>query len=140
MKNIRAPQEHAFWVTNITNMNICLSDLALTIPARRSMNLLDKDHFVYTLEQLEVSAASGSLFKKRDKIKVRNNPPQISIKPGIYLSKTPRYIPSRSAIKVKEKIYEELLPTSDQFISEEKFAEEFSTPPEDLWNTKKPNK
>jgi hypothetical protein len=137
MKNLRAAQERSFWVTNITNMNICLSDLALTIPARRSMNLLDKDHFVYTLPQLEASAINGSLFKKRDKIRVRNNPPEIPIKPGLHLSKIPRYIPSRSAIKIQEKIYEELLPTSDQFVSEEKFAEEFSTIPEDLWNPKK---
>lgn len=136
-KNLRDTQKHSFWVTNVTNMNVCLSDLALTIPARRSMNLLDGNHFTYTLEQLEISATSGSLFKKRDKIRVRNNPPEIPVKPGLYISKQPRYIPSRSAIKVEDKVYPELSPNSDQFASEEKFAEEFAPDEELLWNPKK---
>lgn len=134
MKRYFREEKRSFWVTNFSKMNVCLRDLALTIPAGRSMNLLDEKHFHYTLEQLEASAKAGSLFKKRDKIIVRNDPPKIPVKPGVYLSKEPRYVPSRSAIKIEEKVYEELLPSSEeQFSSEEKFADEFSGE-ELLWN------
>lgn len=124
-KDLRAKQKYSFWVTNVTKKNVCLSDLALTIPAGRSMNLLDQKHFYYTLEQLHLSVDSGSIYSKRDKIKISDNPPVIPIKPGIYLSKEPRYAPPRSSIKIEEKIYEELVPDTDQLVSEEKFALEY---------------
>src|SRR5574338_1468911 len=65
----------AFWLTNISNANVSLADLNLTIKAFSSVNLLDKKHYKYTLEQLEKSQESGSLFNKRDRIVVRNVPP-----------------------------------------------------------------
>jgi hypothetical protein len=43
------------------------------------------------------------------------------------LSKDPRYVPSRSSIKIVEKIYDELVPDSEHLSSEEKFADEFSS-------------
>src|SRR6202000_3368649 len=125
-KNLRANQEYSFWVTNISNRDVSLSDLYLKIPSHRSINLLDKKHFNYTIEQLQKSAASGSIYNKRDKIKTCNNPPEIIIEPGLYLSKEPRYVASRSNVKLEEKTYEEL-PSLDQLNSEEKFAAEFSS-------------
>lgn len=109
---------HQFWITNISKKNVGLTDLRLTVPAKRSMNLMDTKHFHYTLEQLEASADSGSIFAKRDKIKVRSVPPEISVKPGLYVLNENRNIKPRSQLKIVEKQYEELN------VSDEKFAEE----------------
>src|SRR3990167_9030865 len=113
-------KEHGFWLTNVSRKNVCLSDLAITIPAKRSMNLLDPKHFTYTLEQLEQSAASGSIFIKRDKIKVRNVAPDVVVKPGIYVLNESRGTKPRSLLQIVEKRYEELN------VSDEKFDEEFA--------------
>lgn len=115
-------KKHSFWVNNITNTNICLADLALTIPAWRSFDLLDEKHFKYTLSQLEISAKNGSLFKKRNKLRISNNPPDIIPKPSLYVSKDVRNVIPRSLLKIEETHYPEL-PNSD-----EKFADEFSEP------------
>lgn len=105
-------------------MNVSLSDLQLIVPAGRSWNLLDTKHFKYTLEQLEKSAKDGSIFKKSDKIKVRNVPPEEGVKPGVYVAKDPaevqRNTKLRSLVKIEEKKYEELE------VSDEKYAEEFA--------------
>jgi hypothetical protein len=101
------------------------------------MNLLDERHFSYTLDQLQVSKESGSLYLKRDKIKIVDKPPKNIIKPGLYVSKEPRYIPSRSNVRVEEKVFDELLSAdSDQFASDEKFADE-ATQSESDWMQKK---
>lgn len=107
-----------FWIVNISNRNVMLADLALSVPAGRSMNLLDQKHFSYTLEQLQKSVQSGSIFAKSDKIKVRNVPPKPEILPGIYVMNEPRGSRPRSLVAIEEKHYEELQ------ISDEKYAEE----------------
>src|SRR5579885_2867901 len=71
------PNTPTFWVTNICNRNVSLADLDLTIKAFTSVNLLDKKHYPYTLEQLQKSATSGSLFAKKNMIVPRKNPPAI---------------------------------------------------------------
>lgn len=113
-----------FWITNITKMNVCLSDLRLTVPARRSMNLLDEKHFYYTLEQLEQSAKDGSLFRKNDRIKVRKvPPPEEKNFSGIYISKEPLFLAQKnlhSQVVIEEPKFEELE------ISETEFADEFT--------------
>ncbi len=63
-----------FWVTNISNKNVTLTDLYISIKANSSVNLLSR-HYSFTLEQLEKSVASGSIYKKRDKIVKRKVPP-----------------------------------------------------------------
>lgn len=115
-------KEATFWIANLCNRNVSLADLNLTVPAWRSINLLDKKHYSYTLEQLQKSATSGSIFAKRDKIKVRHNPPEV-IQPNIpFLKET--YIPTRerSILVLKEDRYEEL--EFDDKKQEEHYAEE----------------
>lgn len=116
--------EHQFWISNISKSNVCVADLALTIPARRSVNLLDKRHYSYTIEQLEISAKSGSLFKKSNKLKVRRvEPDPPLVKPGTYVSKAPLFLsklPLRSTLVIEEPNYEELQ------VSEQSFAEEMT--------------
>ena len=116
----------AFWVTNMSPLNVTLADLALNIKAFSSVNLLDKRHYRYTLEQLQKSAASGSLFKKRDKIAVRDVPP-----PDPEKKKTPfaqsSFFPdrARSIYQVDDTEYEELnVSQEDQKKQDELYAQE----------------
>lgn len=108
-----------FWVTNITNLNVSLSDLNLTIPARRTMNLLDSRHFHYTLEQLQKSSEQGSLYKKSDKIKIRKVAPKLEPPSSvIQLSDDRRQGTLYSSVKIIEKKYEELEITDEQSADE----------------------
>lgn len=66
-----------FWVANIRqDRDVALRDLRLTIRAGKTVNLLDDRHYHYTLEQLQKSAKSGSIFAKSRMIKVREGKPQ----------------------------------------------------------------
>jgi len=101
-------EQSTFWVTNISNRNVSLADLNLTIKAFSSVNLLDSKHYYYTIEQLEKSKLEGSIFNKRNKIKVREVAPEI-IKMNIpFNSET--FIPTRerSVLEIKHINYEEL--------------------------------
>jgi len=112
-----------FWLVNISDRNVCLSDLALTIPARKAMNLLDKDHFSYTYEELKESMKSGSIFSKRHIIKVGDRPPVYPDANKKELSKRPIQIRVRSIVDVNmtEPEYDEMA------WSDEKYADEMST-------------
>jgi hypothetical protein len=120
----RPDSKPSFWVNNLTNTNVCLADLALTIPAWRSFNLLDDKHFSYTPAQLEASATAGSLYRKRDKIRISKHCPDAVTKSGLDQSKDLRNVIPRSFLKIEEKNYPEL-PNTD-----EKFADEFTEPNE----------
>lgn len=102
------PDTSTFWVTNISPMNVSLTDLNLTVKAFSSANLLDKKHYQYTTEQLTKSFESGSIFKKRDKIIVRRLAPEV-LKLNVPFSRE-TFIPSRerSVLVIKEENYEEL--------------------------------
>jgi hypothetical protein len=110
--------KRAFWLTNISNRNVSLADLNLTIKAFSSVNLLDNRHYSYSLEELNNSVKAGSIAKKRDKIVVRQVAPKL-IKNNIVLNHD-TFIPSRerSTYSIKEEHYEELN------ISDEDFAKE----------------
>lgn len=115
-----------FWVTNMSSMNVTLADLALNIRAFSTVNLLDKRHYKYTLEQLLKSKESGSLFKKRDKIVVRDIPPPDPEKnktPIVYSSIIPDR--ARSLYQIEEEEYDELkVSEEDQKTQDEIFAKE----------------
>lgn len=108
----------AFWLTNISNANVSLADLNLTIKAFSSVNLLDKKHYKYTLEQLEKSLSEGSIFLKRDKIKKRVGAPKVIQMNTPFLQET--FIPTRerSVLNIKEEYYEELSISDEQFARE----------------------
>lgn len=111
-----------WWVINISQMNVCLSDLGITIPAGRSWNLLDAKHFSFNIDELEKSKKDGSLFKKRDKIRIGKTHQQIPEKKRIELSSQPIQTRNRSAIKIDNPNYED----SDWLFSDEEYAEEMS--------------
>lgn len=118
--------EPSFWVTNMSPMNVTLADLALNIRAFSTVNLLDKRHYSYTIEQLLKSKESGSLFKKRDKIVVREvAPPKKApdVIPFIQSSVIPDR--TRSIYKIDDKEYEELqVSQEDQKKQDEIYARE----------------
>jgi hypothetical protein len=108
----------SFWVTNISKMNVSLTDLNLTIKSFTTVNLLDNKHYSYSVEQLIKSATEGSIFKKRDKIVIRQKAPEQKKNKVLFDRET--MIPSRerSLFNIKEEYYEEL------DISDEEFAKE----------------
>lgn len=109
-----------FWVKNVGKCNVSLRDLALTIKARSTVNLLDSKHYSYTLEQLQQSAESGSIFAKRHFIKVCKVPPQPVEKPQLVLASVVRDGIKKNLVEITAPRYEEL----DD--SDEKFAEELA--------------
>jgi hypothetical protein len=105
-----------FWVTNISNMDVSLADLALSIPARKTVNLLDRRHYSFTIEQLEISHASGSLFAKNKKIKKRKIPPVTETRQMVEVDFN-AVVPSRrrSIVKIEHIQYDELELSDDLF-------------------------
>ena len=105
-----------FWVTNVSNMNVSLADLALSIPARKTVNLLDRRHYSFTKEQLEASETSGSLFKKQSKIKKRKVPPVTETRQMVEVDFN-AVVPSRrrSVVQIEHIQYDELELSDDLF-------------------------
>ena len=114
-----------FWITNYSPRNVTLADLGINIPAYNSINLMDTRHYNFTVEQLLVSQTSGSIFKKRDKIAVREIPPtQIKNKKQAIAdsSITNR---ARSIFVINQKEYDELKIDEDKEL-EKRFDEELA--------------
>lgn len=108
----------SFWLTNISDKNVSLADLNLTIKAFSSVNVLDMRHYSFTLEQLQESVAKGSVYKKRDKIVVRKVEPKNIVVNIPFANET--YIPTRqrSIYSIKEEKYDELNITDEAFANE----------------------
>jgi len=127
----------AFWLTNISNMNVSLTDLNLTVKAYSCVNLLDAKHYYYTPEQLQKSAESGSIFKKRNKLVVRKISPEILQPINFQFGANSisvvhdAFIPSRerSVLTIKEENYEELNISDEQFADENAEIVELDTKP-----------
>lgn len=105
-----------FWITNKSNTNVSLSDLAFTVPAYKSYNLLDSRHFHYTWEQIYKSATLGSIHKKRHKIAIRKFSPIVNkniTKKVSDESAVPNR--SKSIFEIKEEKFEELSLTDEEF-------------------------
>ena len=112
------------WLTNIsTEKDIMLGDLALKIRRMKSVNVLDERHYHYTEEQIRKSIESGSVYKKRNVIKVRENAPT-KIHYRVEVDK-PRVLKNpRNKINVEEKVFEELDFFKIESGSDEQFAAE----------------
>jgi hypothetical protein len=120
-KATKSPTPVFFWVSNVSDRNVTLTDLAINIRAYSTVNLLDSKHYSLTREQLEKSAGSGSLFLKRRLLKVRKNAPTI-IKDDMPVTHE-SFLPNRerSILNIKNTQYEEL-DIVDRKEDEEKFA------------------
>jgi hypothetical protein len=100
----------SFWITNISDCNVSLSDLNISVPAMSSVNLLDDKHYSFTNEQVKTSAQNGSIFRKRDKIVVRLVPPKIQLSQRPIDIVKNQILPnkSKSIYEIKEEQYDEL--------------------------------
>jgi hypothetical protein len=109
-----------FWITNLSNRNVSLSDLYISVPAMSTVNLLDSKHYSFTFDQLQKSATEGSLFRKQKMIVLREiGPYSTNIPHSIQLdTNSPMPQRSRSAYEIKEEKFEELE------VSDEEFAEQ----------------
>lgn len=108
-----------FWVTNISNRNVSLSDLGLTIPAGKTMNLLNTERYAFGITELIKSATSGSLFKKRDKIVVRKVPPTIEEKKIVEMDFNAAVPSRRRSVVEPVEVYHEELEISDESFAEQ---------------------
>lgn len=102
-----------------------ISDLRVTIRAGKSVNLLDDKHYKLKYDDIVKSANSGSLFTKRDILKVSDKPPVVPVMPG----KQEAILPFQSrikidAIRVEAKKFADLgdLDDEEQRKAEEKYA------------------
>ncbi len=113
---IRSKFDEQFWVSNISNMDVSLADLALSIPARKTVNLLDRRHYSFTMEQLKASHTNGSLFNKRGKIKKRVVPPVFETRQMVEVDFNV-VVPSRrrSVVQIEHIQYDELDLSDDVF-------------------------
>jgi hypothetical protein len=119
-----------FWISNISNMNVSLTDLGLTIPAHKTVNLLDKRHYSFSKDELILSATSGSLFKKNSKLKVRKVPPIIERRQIIEVDFN-AVVPSRrrSIVQIENIRYEELDLSDDLFAEQSADLTDENYPP-----------
>lgn len=108
-----------FWIVNISKRDVGLSDLGLTVKSKHSINLLDSRHYSLTEEQVLNSVKSGSIYKKRDKILIRNSPLNTFIK-TMEVSTLPIKSRARSGISYEEPKYEE------HDLSDEAYAEQMA--------------
>jgi hypothetical protein len=107
-----------FWVINISDRNVSLADLNVTIPAFASVNLLSKNHYL-TEEQLNKSLTSGSIFAKRDKIKKRVVPPPEKKKEELPIDREAvRFSNTKSVFEIKQEKYEDLGVSEDDFAAQ----------------------
>lgn len=112
-------KEPELWITNISKKNVTLRDLNMSIPAMRSINLISKNNR-FNLELVERSISSGSIFAKRDKIKVRRVAP-FDEKKVLEVSKEPLYTADNvllSQVVIDNPHYEELSMSDEQFFDE----------------------
>lgn len=85
----------------------------------QSINLLDSKHYSLTKDQIQNSLTSGSLYKRSDKVVVRNIPPAIQNTKGparVVIDESGQF-PSRvrSLLEHKEFNYDELQITDDEY-------------------------
>ncbi len=121
-------QKYQFWITNFSNMNVSLADLNITLKPFSSVNLLDKKHYQYTLQQLEVSASQGSIAKKKEKISVRKHCPIIN-KDNVLVHISHMPSRERSIFNIKEEKYEELTISDEEFAKDNADTADMDTKP-----------
>lgn len=106
-----------FWITNITNTDIHLSDLNVTIRAKASVDLLHKQYKL-TLEQINKSQSNGSISKRAGKLFKRNLPPEKVKEQIIEKSQVPLLRPRRSVLEITEKKYSELEMSDEEYANQ----------------------
>jgi len=108
------------WITNLSKVDVSLADLNVTIRSFASVNLLDSRHYSITETQANASIKSGSIYKKRDKIRVRVAAPPPA--PAITILQQETSLPSRARSGIPK-----LVPLYEEYnVSDEQYAEELA--------------
>lgn len=109
--------EQDFWITNISNRDVTLHDLGITIRSRTSINLLNKRHYQLSLEQLNDSLTKGSLFSRKRMVIKRATPPTINSLSFKMAIDHNAIIPTRthSIYEIKHEQYDELIVSDEEF-------------------------
>jgi hypothetical protein len=115
----RVKNNETFWVTNVSNLIVSLSDLGLSIKPMCSVNLLDSRHYSLSKEQVSNSAASGSIYAKRNKIVVRKVAPVVEKPKRVLIDESAKFpTRQRSNVELNQVKYEELEVSDDEFASD----------------------
>lgn len=124
---IRKSKEKEFWLINTSvKKDVSIADLRITIRKGARINLLSK-HYSFTHEQLLESARSGSIFKKRHLLAVREvEPPPIKQNMVLEVSKPRVLVPLRNPETDIKSPYIEELDFEEDFLgqTDEQFAAE----------------
>lgn len=105
---MKTDSEKTFWITNVSNRNVTLADLNISVQAMSSINLLGRRYHL-TEEQITKSVSEGSIFNKKHFIFVRKVPPQMI--PKYKIAMDPNIVtPTKfiSLYEIKQENYEEL--------------------------------
>lgn len=108
-----------FWITNTSTRDVSLADLNVTVRSFASINLLDPRHYQLTEAQIQNSVTSGSIFKKRDKIKLRVSAPAVTQTVKIITQETAMPSRARSGIPKLVPQFDEIDPTDEEALIEE---------------------
>lgn len=119
-----------FWIRNISNRNVCIGDLRLSIPPFVAINLFDTKRYRISKEDIQKSFISGSLSKKKDYIIKINNKLESIHNLNIKLSEIPiLHKPRKNVVEVTQEIHDELLISDEDFAKENAdFAEDDRKP------------
>ena len=96
------------WVVNITNRTLFIHDLGLQIAPNSTMDLLGIKNENLSIDQVQNSINSGSLYNLRNEV-CACKPPlprNFEKKVAVYKEGFPRIC--KTAVKIEEKIYKEL--------------------------------
>ena len=128
----KKPEE--IWITNFSRVqDIRVGDLILTVHRVQSINLLSrkkngKSKFPFTREMIDKSIESGSIFEKRNVIKVRRVAP-IVFNHRIDLEKTP----DRSSTRLNRKQTDIEIPDfPDLDVDDDRSLEEYAAETADM--------
>lgn len=110
------------WITNISKHDVFLYDLNLVIKAKRSINLLGLKKSHLTLDQINHSINSGSIFDKSNKIKIGHSSPSIRPQKTKFINEYPIATRQRSIVEIEREKELEFDETKEKEI--EMFAEE----------------
>lgn len=117
------------WLINIsTNRDVSISDLGITVIKGQRVNLLSK-HYHLTQEQINQSIKSGSIYKKKKLLKIRETSSSKTVfaktSSTIQITKPRLLVPLRHKIDTSIPVFDELEFEDDNFgQSDEQYAAE----------------
>ena len=122
-----------FLIHNRSKKAVSIGDLRVTIPPGKTLNLLNNKIGI-TLEQIEASYKSGSIFRKRDKLVKVDDPPSPFQLPQITVSKRPGLTDNPIGIFSKNtSIYNDVF-GEDVNISDDEFIKQLIEEEQMFWN------